>query len=117
MKAITIRQPWAWCILEAGKNIENRSWNTNYRGRFLIHTSKKVDKETCKFLKDCGETAFGLTKPLPTFNNLVTGCLVGSAVLEYSCRLREVPRKDGQWADLRTDFCWKLSHMYRDGVR
>jgi ASCH domain len=37
MKALTIRQPWAWSILFAGKNIENRSWSTKYRGPLLIH--------------------------------------------------------------------------------
>ncbi|HVO28018.1 MAG TPA: ASCH domain-containing protein [Candidatus Margulisiibacteriota bacterium] len=36
MKAITIKQPWAWAIF-AGKDIENRSWYTHYRGPLLIH--------------------------------------------------------------------------------
>lgn len=40
MKAISIRQPWAWMILHAGKNIENRTWETFHRGRVLIHASK-----------------------------------------------------------------------------
>lgn len=39
MKALSIRQPWAWLILHGGKDIENRSWNTNFRGRFLIHAA------------------------------------------------------------------------------
>jgi len=29
MKAITIKQPWAWAIVFAGKDIENRSWRTH----------------------------------------------------------------------------------------
>lgn len=37
MKAITIKQPWAWAIIFAGKDIENRSWYTKYRGPLLIH--------------------------------------------------------------------------------
>jgi hypothetical protein len=36
MKAITVRQPWAWAIINAGKDIENRTWNTNFRGRVAI---------------------------------------------------------------------------------
>jgi hypothetical protein len=40
MKALSIRQPWAWLILNAGKDIENRDWPTHFRGRFLIHASK-----------------------------------------------------------------------------
>jgi hypothetical protein len=39
MKALSLRQPWAWAILHAGKRVENRVWNTHYRGAFLIHAS------------------------------------------------------------------------------
>jgi hypothetical protein len=39
MKALSIRQPWAWLIIHGGKNIENRSWHTKFRGRFLVHAS------------------------------------------------------------------------------
>lgn len=37
MKALTVRQPWAWAIVHAGKRIENRTRRTNFRGRFYIH--------------------------------------------------------------------------------
>ncbi|MBT9516740.1 MAG: ASCH domain-containing protein [Methyloversatilis discipulorum] len=40
MIALSIRQPWAWLILHGGKDIENRSWQTKFRGRVLIHASK-----------------------------------------------------------------------------
>ena len=40
MKALSIRQPWAWAILHAGKRIENRDWRScHYRGPLLIHAS------------------------------------------------------------------------------
>ena len=42
MKVISIRQPWAWLIIHAGKDIENRDWCTNYRGPVAIHASKFV---------------------------------------------------------------------------
>ena len=32
------------------KTIELRKWNTNFRGKFLIHASKNVNKEKCKCL-------------------------------------------------------------------
>ena len=43
MKAISIKQPWASLIAHGIKDIENRTWRTNYRGRVLIHAgaSKK----------------------------------------------------------------------------
>ncbi len=40
MKALSVRAPWWWAILHAGKDIENRDWSTNYRGRVLLHASK-----------------------------------------------------------------------------
>ena len=40
MLALSIRQPWAWLILHAGKNIENRNWPTAVRGRVLVHAAK-----------------------------------------------------------------------------
>lgn len=40
MKALTIRQPFAWLIIHAGKDVENRNWRTAYRGLFWIHAGK-----------------------------------------------------------------------------
>lgn len=39
MKAITIRQPWAWAIVHGGKDVENRTRNIAgaYRGPVAIH--------------------------------------------------------------------------------
>lgn len=42
MKVLSIRQPWAWLIIHGGKDIENRSWTTKFRGRFYVHASKKI---------------------------------------------------------------------------
>jgi hypothetical protein len=39
MKALTIRQPWAWAILAGRKTVENRSYPTSHRGRLLIHAA------------------------------------------------------------------------------
>ncbi|RKQ95447.1 ASCH domain-containing protein [Maricaulis maris] len=44
MKALSIRQPWVWAILHAGKDVENRSWSTRYRGLVALHAAKSVDK-------------------------------------------------------------------------
>jgi hypothetical protein len=39
MKVLTIRQPWAWAIIFEGKDVENRSWNTLFRGNLAIHAA------------------------------------------------------------------------------
>jgi len=40
--AISVRQPWAWAIIYAGKDIENRSRATSVRGPIAIHASKAM---------------------------------------------------------------------------
>lgn len=40
MKALSLTQPWASLVAIGAKNIETRSWNTNYRGWLAIHASK-----------------------------------------------------------------------------
>ncbi|MET7669386.1 hypothetical protein [Micromonospora luteifusca] len=40
LRAITVKQPWAWAIAHGGKNIENRSRDITYRGRLAIHADK-----------------------------------------------------------------------------
>jgi hypothetical protein len=37
LKAISIRQPRAWLIVNGYKDVENRIWAANVRGRVLIH--------------------------------------------------------------------------------
>lgn len=45
MKVLTIRQPWAWAILFAGKDIENRTWRTHYRGPLAIHAGARIESD------------------------------------------------------------------------
>lgn len=42
MKALSIKQPWAHLIVSGVKDVENRSWKTNYRGRIFVHASKQT---------------------------------------------------------------------------
>jgi hypothetical protein len=39
---ITIRQPWASSIIHWGKDIENRTWTTKYRGPIYIQASSSL---------------------------------------------------------------------------
>lgn len=40
MKAVTLTQPWATLVAIGAKQIETRSWPTNYRGPLAIHAGK-----------------------------------------------------------------------------
>jgi len=42
--ALSIRQPWAWAIINAGKDIENRDWATRFRGPVCIHAAKGMTR-------------------------------------------------------------------------
>lgn len=75
MKAITVRQPWAWAIIHAGKNIENRSWLTHLRGPIAIHAAKGLTRgeyeETIEYLPR------RYRKEAPAFEDLVRGAIIG----------------------------------------
>jgi len=43
MKTLSIKDPWAWLICSNIKDVENRSWKTNYRGRIYVHVPAKPD--------------------------------------------------------------------------
>lgn len=44
MRALSVRQPWAWAILHAGKDIENRSWQNRHTiSTIAIHASSNAD--------------------------------------------------------------------------
>lgn len=56
MKAISIRQPWAWAILHAGKNIENRDRRWSLRGRIVIHASATMTRDEVAAIEDLART-------------------------------------------------------------
>lgn len=79
MKAITIKQPWASLIAAGLKDIENRSWKTNYRGRVLIHAAASPVKEGLAALNN--KQLFDLMQREnweKEFENLPNGAIVGS---------------------------------------
>ncbi len=48
MRALSIQQPWASLIVSGYKHVENRNWSTKFRGEFLIHAGKTIDKEAMR---------------------------------------------------------------------
>jgi hypothetical protein len=75
MKALSIRQPWAWAILHAGKDIENRDWRTTFRGTIAVHAAKGMTlDEYAGFIDFFGQFS-GADFPDP--DQLARGCVVG----------------------------------------
>lgn len=83
MIALSIRQPWAWLIVNGHKNVENRTWPTNYRGNFLVHaglTCKQADYDAALLFVE----AFidpALVYEVPDIGELQLGGVVGMAKL------------------------------------
>lgn len=96
MKALSIRQPWAWLILNAGKDIENRDWPTSFRGRFLIHASKGMTRDEYEGGQD---TLWDIDQRIryPAFEELQRGGIVGTAVLVDCVRKSESPWFFGEY--------------------
>ncbi len=46
MKAICIKQPWAWLICAGYKDIENRDWSTKFSGRVYVHAGVSKSEDT-----------------------------------------------------------------------
>ena len=42
MKCLSVCQPFADLILSGRKTVELRSWNTKFRGEFLVHAPQKI---------------------------------------------------------------------------
>lgn len=77
--ALSVRQPWAAAIM-LGKNVENRSWETLYRGELLIHAS--LQSESISNLESIDRNMAGLVGSVPT----TTGALIGVVLLAMIVR-------------------------------
>jgi len=80
VKALSIRQPWAWMILHAGKDIENRDWQTKFRGTVYIHASKWFrDQEVFETFQDM-KPIMKEDRPQATIGDLraMCGMIVGT---------------------------------------
>lgn len=100
MKALSIRQPWAWLIVHGGKDIENRSWHTKYRGRFLVHAAQGMTREEYVFAKAYA-AAEGVT--IPDREQLQRGGIIGSVELVNSFDTSSSPWYMGQKGFLLRD--------------
>lgn len=89
MKALSIRQPWAWAILYAGKDVENRSWkpwnpDRKFRGQFIIHagigmTQMEYSDFQATMHDVSAVTPFLRHQHIPPFDDLPRGGFVGIA--------------------------------------
>ncbi len=104
--ALSVRQPWAWLIVNGYKDIENRSWKFNKKkigNRIYIHAGqRKLDAaEYALFVAICKERKIKKIPKSP--EEFQYGALVGTVVLSG---IEE--RSKSVWA-ISGDYHWVLS--------
>jgi hypothetical protein len=75
MMILTIHPLWAWAIVYAGKDVENRTWATKYRGPLGIHAAKNAPNYgvIADFIRRLGHTP-------PTLAELRDRGMVGAVI-------------------------------------
>ncbi|MGH3978483.1 MAG: ASCH domain-containing protein, partial [Pseudonocardiaceae bacterium] len=95
MIALSVRQPWAWAILHAGKSPENRTWPTRHRGLLAVHAPRTIDRAAVEDLRRRGY-------PVPT--QLPTGAVLGTVTVTGCVRDADsVWAEPGRWHWLLAD--------------
>lgn len=97
-KVLTVRQPFAWAILQGIKRVENRTWQTHFRGPLFIHAGKAKAFAALLALPK------GWT--MPREEDLAYGAILGSVELTDCLPVEKMRRRDR----LTTGpYCWLLS--------
>jgi len=105
MKALSVRQCWAWAIVQGYKLVENRTWATEYRGLIAIHASLSNEDmaSSSHVLRE-----HGIVHPADP----PRGCIVGTVRLKGICRRKELPALGlvaPEYSNFATGpYCWIL---------
>ena len=98
MKAISIRQPWAWLIMEGFKPVENRTWPTSFRGDIQIHAAKGCTEaeyaEAVEFVRSFSPS---IASRMPALDQLERGGIVGIVTITDCVRQHRSPFFVGPW--------------------
>lgn len=98
MKALSVKQPWAWAIVNGFKPIENRTRDVSYRGEVLIHTGKAdAGKASWHALRERMVAAGDDPAELPDLEDLAKGGIVGRATIIEVMRGSSSPWFEGPY--------------------
>jgi hypothetical protein len=104
MKALSIKQPWAWLICAGFKDVENRTWHIhmppllNYPAdprRIYVHAPQKIDKEAFPWIAKnipISTCQKWMVDGLPNRGMFITGAVIGEVDIT-GC----VERSDSPW--------------------
>lgn len=87
MKALSMKQPWAWLVCAGHKDIENRTWHIhmppllNYPAdprRIYVHAGKKVDDSAWNFFHHLVDASvWRLVASQEFYQSLARGAIIG----------------------------------------
>src|SRR5262245_647752 len=107
-RVLSIQQPWAWAIATGRKKVENRTWNTPYRGTVYIHASSNRDVGAYDWIR----RQFRIAVP----DNLPTCAVIAVAELTDVVTRRRAKRF-GKWFEGPYGFVLKHVRPLRRPVR
>lgn len=105
-KALSIRQPWAWLIVNGYKDIENRNWPTRLRGEILVHASKGMTREEytdVAYFLAYNAGIFERKIKLPAYEELERGGVVGKVTITDCVKVSQSPWFFGKYGFCLTD--------------
>lgn len=70
IKVLSVKQPWAWAIFKAGKDVENRSRRMLFVGRIYIASCAQIDYKGMS-------TILHIHGSIPDFKALILGSIIG----------------------------------------
>lgn len=85
IKALSLKQPYAWLIANGYLLVDDRTWGTGYRGPMLIHASKGLYEQYYYYIKTSTHI------PIPDKDKLDYGGVVGIAKLVLCSKPGDLP--------------------------
>jgi hypothetical protein len=102
MKAISIRQPYAWLIAQGHQDVESRPWRSPQRGIIAIHAARSYTvaehKRALERIQAIPSIAH-LVKEIPLFDDLLRGGVIGLCeITDCTCKHDSVWYTREGWA-------------------
>ena len=76
MRALSIRQPWAWLVVNGYKDIENRTWSANFQGRIYVHAGQRMVADDYP-----GQREYIIRSGIVVPTHLARGAIIGEVTI------------------------------------
>jgi hypothetical protein len=96
LPCLSLWNPWGWALFRCGKDLENRPWNSRYRGWLVVQIAMHWKKQEVVEIVDAIRAATAMTgSPPPDIN------------------MDEIEAQRGKVIGLVKIDDWKPAHMYK----